>query len=70
MVLANYYGARGPGDEVEGSFQICTDMNSCPFKAVVIRRNSTVGELALNFTDLGPRALSVLENFLMGHRSI
>ena len=66
VLVADYYGAWAPGDEVEGSLQIVTNMNSYPFKAVVVRRDSTVGQLALNFTDLGPRALSVLEAFMMG----
>ena len=70
VLVADYYGARGPGDEVEGSLQIATDMNSYPFKAVVVRRDSTVGQLALNFTELGPRAFSVLEAFMMGRYGI
>jgi hypothetical protein len=45
-------------------------MNSHPFKAVVVRRDSTVGQLALNFTELGPRAFSVLEAFMMGRYGI
>ncbi len=70
VLVTDYYGARAPEDEVEGSFQIVTDMNSYPFKAVVVRRDSTVGQLALNFTDLGPRAFSVLEAFMMGRYGI
>ncbi len=70
VLVADYYGARAPGDEVEGSVQIVTDVNSYPFKAVVVRRDSTVGQLALNFTDLGPRAFSVLEAFMMGRYGI
>ncbi len=70
VLVADYYGARAPGDEVEGCLQIVTDMNSYPFKAVVVRRDSTVGQLALNFTDLGPRAFSVLEAFMMGRYGI
>jgi len=70
VLVGDYYGARGPEDEVEGSFQIATDMNSYPFKAVVVRRDSTAGQLALNFTDLRPRAFSVLEAFMMGRYGI
>ena len=70
VLVADYYGAWAPGDEVEGSLQIVTDMNSHPFKAVVVRRDSTVGQLALNFTELSPRAFSVLEAFMMGRYGI
>ncbi len=66
VLVVDYYGARGPGDEVEGSVQIATDMNGYPFKAVVVRRDSTVGQLALSFTDLGPHAFSILEAFMLG----
>ena len=70
VLVADYYGTRRPGDEVAGTFQICTDMNSCSFKAVVVRRSLAAGRLALSFTDLGPKAVSVLEAFMAGRRSI
>ena len=66
VLVANYYGARTLGDEVHGSFRICADMNSHPFKAVVVRHNSTRGQLALEFISLSFRAISVLEAFMMG----
>jgi hypothetical protein len=39
VLVANYYGVRTLGDEIHGSFRICSDMNSHPFKAVVVRYN-------------------------------
>ena len=70
VLLTDYYGPRGAGDEVEGSVHIVTDLNSYPFKAVVVRRDSTMGQLALNFTDLSPSGFSVLEAFVMGRYGI
>jgi hypothetical protein len=70
VLLADYYGSRGTGDEVEGSVQITRDMSSFPFKAVVIRRDPTMGQLALNFTDLGASGFSALEAMIMGRYGI
>ncbi len=64
-LVADYYGPRAPGDEVAGRVQVLTDTNSYPFKAVVVRRDSALGQLALNFTDLSPDAFSILEGFMM-----
>jgi hypothetical protein len=61
VLVANYYGVRTLGDEIHGSFRICSDMNSHPFKAVVVRYNSTGGQLALEFLSLSFRAITVLE---------
>lgn len=70
MLVADYYGARISGDEVEGSFRICTAMNSHPFKAVVVRCDSTTGRLALNFTDLSFGTISVLEALMTGRSGV
>ena len=66
VLVSDYYGPAAPGDEVEGQVQILTDPTSHAFKAVVVRRDSGSGELALNFTDLSDSAFSVLESALMG----
>ena len=66
VLVSDYYGPAAPGDEVEGRLQILTDATSHAFKAVVVRRNSGSGELALNFTDLSDSAFSMLESTLMG----
>jgi hypothetical protein len=66
VLVANYYGVRTLGDEIHGSFRICSDMNSHPFKAVVVRYNSTGGQLALEFLSLSFRAITVLEAFMTG----
>jgi hypothetical protein len=66
VLLADYFGPRGTGDEVEGSVQITRDLTSHPFKAVVVRRDPTVGQLALNFTDLGAGGFAALEAMTMG----
>ncbi len=66
FLVTDYYAARTPGERVEGSFRICTDMNSHPFKAVVVRHNSATGRLALNFTDLSLSTISALEAFMTG----
>lgn len=68
--LAEYHGMRAVGDEVEGSFRICAGMNSHSFKAVVVRNNTTKGQLALNFTDLDFAAVSVLEALMTGRHSV
>ena len=65
-LLADYYGPRGTGDQVEGSLQITRDMTSFPFKAVVVRRDPAMGQLALNFTDLSASGFSALETLIMG----
>jgi hypothetical protein len=41
-------------------------MTSFPFKAVVVRRDPTTGQLALNFTDLSASGFSALESMIMG----
>lgn len=66
VVLADYFGPRGTGDEIEGSVQITKDMTSYPFKAVVVRRDPTLGQLAVNFTDLGASGFAALEAMTMG----
>jgi hypothetical protein len=70
FLVTDYYGARTPGEKVEGSFRICTDMKSHPFKAVVVRHNSTTGRLALNFTNLSLRSISVLEALMTGRNGV
>jgi len=66
VLVSDYYGPAAPGDEVEGRVQILTDPASHAFKAVVVRRNSEAGELALNFTELSDSAFSMLESALLG----
>ena len=66
VLVSDYYGPAAPGDQVEGRVQILTDTTSHAFKAVVVRRDSGAGELALNFTELSESAFSVLESALMG----
>lgn len=68
VLLANYDGARTLGDEVHGSLRICKDLNSHPFKALVVRHNSNRRQLALEFLSLNFRAVSVLEAFLTGRQ--
>ena len=68
VLVADYYGSLSAGDDVEGSFRICTDMKSHSFKAVVVRHNSTKGQLALNFTELSFEAISILEALMTGRR--
>jgi hypothetical protein len=65
VLLADYFGPRGTGDEVEGSVQITRDLTSHPFKAVVVRRDPAMGQLALNFTDLGASGFAALEAMTM-----
>lgn len=65
-LLADYFGPRGSGEQVEGSLQITRDLTSFPFKAVVVRRDPTLGQLALNFTDLSASGFSALESLIMG----
>lgn len=65
-LLADYFGPRGSGEHVEGSLQITRDLTSFPFKAVVVRRDPTLGQLALNFTDLSASGFSALESLIMG----
>jgi hypothetical protein len=55
VLVANYYGVRTLGDEIHGSFRICSDMNS-----------PTGGQLALEFLSLSFRAITVLEAFMTG----
>lgn len=69
ILVADYDGTHGPGDEVEGSFRICSDMKSHAFKASVIRHNAEKRQLALNFTDLSFRSMSVLEALMAGRKS-
>jgi hypothetical protein len=69
-LLSDYYGPLAPGDQVEGSVQVMTDLNSHPFKAVVVRRDSAAGQLALNFTEISNSAFSLLESVKMGHHGI
>ena len=66
VLLADYFGPRGSGEEVEGRVQITRDMSSYPFKAVVVRRDPGLGQLALNFTDLSASGFSALESLIMG----
>jgi PilZ domain len=68
--VADYYGPRGLGEEVEGLVQVHTSIDSHPFKAVVVRRDSATGQLGLNFTKLSDSAFSLLEAVLMGHHGI
>jgi len=65
VVLSNYFGPLAPGDEVTGSLQVLRDLSTHPFKAVVVRRDSVSGHLALDFTDIGKTAFSVLEAMKM-----
>lgn len=70
VLVSDYYGTAAPGDEVEGRVQILTDTTSHAFKAVVVRRDSGAGELAVNFTELSDSAFSLLESALMGRYGI
>ena len=66
VLIADYYGSAAPGDHLAGRIQILTDQSDHPFKAVVVRRDSGAGQLALNFTELSESAFSLLESALMG----
>ena len=70
VLVSDYYGPAAPGDEVEGTVQILADATRHPFKAVVVRRDSAAGELALNFIELSDSAFSLLESALMGRYGI
>ena len=70
LLVAEYFGPAAPGDEVEGTIQILADATSHPFRAVVVRRDSATGELALNFIELSDSAFSLLESALMGRYGI
>jgi hypothetical protein len=65
-LLADYFGPLAPGDQVSGSLQVLADLSTHPFKAVVVRRDSALGQLALNFTDISHGAFSALEAIKMG----
>lgn len=69
VLVGDYCGASVAGDEIEGSFRICTDMKDHPFKAVVVRHNPAKSQLALNFTDLSFKAISVLEALMAGRHN-
>jgi hypothetical protein len=69
VLVGDYYCASVAGDEIEGSFRICTDMKDHPFKAVVVRYDPAKGQLALNFTDLSFKAISVLEALMAGRHN-
>jgi len=69
-LVTDYFGPAGPGDQVDGTVQVLTDTVSHPFRAVVIRRDSASGELALNFIELSDSAFSLLESVLMGRYGI
>ena len=64
--VANYFGPLATDDEVEGSLQLLSGVESYPFKAVVTRRDPTTGQLSLSFTDLSASGFSALEASLMG----
>ena len=66
VLLSNYFGPLGPGDPVSGNLQVFTDPRSHPFKAVVVRRDSATGQLALNFTEISNDVFSLLESVKMG----
>ena len=70
VLVSDYYGPAAPGDEVEGTVQILADSTSHPFRAVVVRRDSAAGQLALNFIELSDSAFSLLESALMGRYGI
>jgi PilZ domain len=65
VLLSDYFGPLAPGDQVSGSFLVVANMASHPFKAVVVRRDSALGQLALNFTDISNSAFSMLESIKM-----
>lgn len=65
VLLSDYFGPLAPGDQVAGSVQVLTDMTSHPFKAVVVRRDSATGQLALSFTEISNRAFALLESVKM-----
>ena len=64
VLVADYDGELGLGDEIEGSFRICKDMKRHAFKAVVVRREAATGCLALRYTELSLCAVAVLEAFV------
>lgn len=66
LLLADYFGPLAPGDEVSGIVQVLADLSTYPFKAVVVRRDSALGQLALNFTEVSNSAFSALEAIKMG----
>lgn len=66
VLLSEYFGPLAPGDEVSGSLQVLADLSTHPFKAVVVRRDSALGQLALNFTEISNEAFSALEAIKMG----
>ena len=70
VLVADYYGPRGLGEEVEGLVQVHSGTDSHPFKAVVVRRDSATGQLGLNFTKLSDSAFSLLEAIQMGHHGL
>ena len=66
VLVEDYYGSLAPGDEVDGTVQLLPDTSSHPFKAVVVRRETAVGHLALSFIELSESAFALLESAMMG----
>ena len=66
VLLSQYSGRRVQGQEIEGNVGVVTAPGRHPFKGVTVRRDATMGELALQFTELSDETFALLEDASIG----